>query len=185
MQMTSQQIRARLDEIIAAQAEYEARNLDDELKAVLLAGGDVDALELEQSGFTRRVRRLALEKQAFEALLPDTERAEAVAKIEAMVTEIIEAKHVERFRQIVDEIVSNSEQIRLKLAELKAINIRRGELHRQAYFLGNTHHIHDASVPFQGLFSTRLNKLINQLRFFESPLAGGGPYFSCSIETDI
>ena len=82
--MTSAEINIRLAEIEDAQAAHQARDFDAELKGVMLAGGDLDSLEEAQLEAERQARRLRVEKQALEAVLPDAEKAEALVEIEKL-----------------------------------------------------------------------------------------------------
>lgn len=85
--MTSDQIRTRLAEIKAEQAAHEARDFDAELLALMQSGGDVDALENQQLDAERAARRLRVENQALQAMLPDVVRTEVRTEIEGLVRE--------------------------------------------------------------------------------------------------
>lgn len=121
--LTSEQIRKRLDEIERKQHQHEARDLDAELKEVMLKGGDLDQLENQQLDAERIARRLRVEYAALSTRLPEAEKEEALAKVEAM--KKIMADQPKRIKAISKEIAPMVDAIVPLLREATSIMRKR------------------------------------------------------------
>lgn len=111
--MKTHEIEKRLAEIADAQAEFDARDLDAELSEVIAAGGNIDALEEQHLQAERIARRLRVERQTLEAMLPAAQVAEAQVELgEAR-------KERDALRPKAQKI---ADDIDAKLAELEALS---------------------------------------------------------------
>lgn len=76
-------ITAKLAEIAEKEAAHNARDLDAELRKVMVEGGDIDALENAQLEAEKQARRLRVHRSALEADLPIARKREAEIEIKA------------------------------------------------------------------------------------------------------
>lgn len=83
-QRTPAQIKTRLTEIEAEQAELAAVDHDAILAKAIVAGDNLDALEEDQANAERRQRRLRIEHETLTSLLPEAERLEVQPKLDKM-----------------------------------------------------------------------------------------------------
>lgn len=178
--MTSAEINVRLAEIEDAQAAHRARDFDAELKGVMLAGGDLDSLEEAQLEAERQARRLRVEKQALEAILPDTEKAEALVEIEKLAQGM--EGHIDRFREAAHAIAKLLKQATDLEEESIEINKARCAAHVAAKRLVNKYSLPaDALEPFRRL-KTSLYPFKNDHGFAEG--VDIWEYMSKAIEID-
>ncbi|MCQ9090564.1 hypothetical protein [Vibrio alginolyticus] len=157
--MKASEMRTRIREIENLQHELEQRDFDAELSKVMLAGGDIDALEEKQLEAERTIRRLRVEKQALESLLPQTTQIEVTAEIEALKKSC--ENDVDLMNEQIDLIESAfNETLKPALAKLLEIQIKRNRAEHQARQLVTMHKL-DYRIPshFRELYSRRL-KLI-------------------------
>ncbi|WP_407547032.1 hypothetical protein [Vibrio parahaemolyticus] len=156
-EMTSTQIRARIREIENLQYELEQRDFDAELSKVMLAGGDINALEEKQLEAERTIRRLRVEKQALEDLLPKATQVEVTAEIEALTENCKNDAYL--MKEQVDIIESAfKEAIEPALAKLLEIKIKRINAERRASQLAREHKLdYRISAQFRELNSRKLN----------------------------
>lgn len=139
--MTASEMRTRIREIENLQHELEQRDFDAELSKVMLAGGDIDALEEKQLEAERTIRRLRVEKQALESQLPQTTQIEVTAEIEAL------RKSCENDVDLMNEqidLIENAfnETLKPALEELQKIWVKRYNAGRRASQLSSTHKLH-------------------------------------------
>ncbi|AZV95191.1 hypothetical protein CBF45_16870 [Bordetella sp. J329] len=112
--MNSDQIRTRLAEIKTEQAAHDARDFDTELLALMQSGGNVDALEGQQQDAERAARRLRVESQALQAMLPDVVRTEVRTEIEGLVRD--GKPDQKALQECVDELIALNQK-RLEIYE--------------------------------------------------------------------
>lgn len=153
--LTPEQIRARLAEVKDAENLHQARDFDAELKEVMLAGGDVDALESRQLDAERAARRLRVERQALEAALPDAERVAAQRELATLARSMI--GHVKQFRDAAQALLQLKEQQARHEAVIARITQERAQAFDHAELLRVKHSLdRDVTQPFRHLVSGRL-----------------------------
>ncbi len=157
--MSASEMRTRIREIENLQYELEQRDFDAELSKVMLAGGDIDALEEKQLEAERTIRRLRVEKQALEDLLPKAAQAEVTAEIEVLRKSC--ENDVDLMNEQIDLIESAfNETLKPALAKLLEIQIKRKNAESRASRLATTHKLdYRIASHFRELYSRRL-KLI-------------------------
>ncbi|WP_275289318.1 hypothetical protein [Halomonas elongata] len=145
--MTVEQIKTRLEEIAQEQAEFDARDFDQELSQAIVNGGDVDALEEQHLQAERLARRLRVERQALEARLPD-------AKVEEAVTQLgpLREKHgelMDRASQAAAKASDAWKALEAAIEEYQESRSEAFELHRQGTRVLSEAKAHDAVEDMQ------------------------------------
>lgn len=160
------QIESRLRELSRAESQFRARDFDAELKDVLKAGGDVDAIEAAQIEQERQARRIRAERAALGELLPEATLREGEARQKAIETEwsglAIAAEPV--VQELVETLARASELGR----QFMDINTGAGSLLRDAIEIQKRS---GAPVPAIGaLTSVSASKALTQFRELDMPL---------------
>jgi hypothetical protein len=162
MLMTSDEIRARLIDIAAAESAHQARDLDAELAAVMAAGGDLDALEDAQLQAEKEARRLRVERQALEQRLPEVVAAEARARLDDLAVNHADLAAGAKAQKA--EILRQIDKLERALSDWTETQKLAAEVTRQAEELADQGGVKDARF---GMFvSDQLAARLGQLRGF-------------------
>lgn len=167
--LTSKQIRSRLDEIKLLQEQHELRDFDAELKEVMLAGGDVDELEEAQLQSERTSRRLRVESQALEAALPDALRVEAELELKSIKDNM--SAQPERIEELAREMEPLIEKLNPLLTEIMAIHRERVLSHKQVAKVIASRNLPDTS--FQGTGKIVCQKAESLIQQLQSAMSSG------------
>lgn len=163
MQMTSDEIRARLIDIAAAESAHAARDLDAELAAVMAEGGDLDALEDAQLAAERDARRLRVERQALEQRLPEVIAQEARAQLDDLAVNHADLALGAKAQKA--EILRQIDKLERALSDWTETQKLAAEVTRQAEELADQGGVKDARF---GMFvSDDLATRMGQLRGFK------------------
>jgi chromosome segregation ATPase len=186
--LSSTQIRARLAEIEKQQDQHQARDFDDELKAVMVAGGDVDALEAQQLEAERVARRLRVERTALEGRLPEVEREEAVADLAALAKSV--SDHLGKFQDAASAIARLHAQIKEHQATIFQIERERATAFGHALQMQQRHALPaDVTAPFKRLKSSSLDVANATNHGAVDPLGGSVAwsmaYLGSAIEVEL
>lgn len=161
--MTSKEIRARLVENINQQAEHNSRDFDAELKAVMMNGGNVDALEEAQLQAERQARRLRVEHQALESALPDAERAEAEQELNSIKASMEQQPN--RIKELAEDMEPLVQQLKPMLNEIMAIQKARILSHKEASNVVRTKALPESTLEGTGqICCEKAQNLIDQLK---------------------